>query len=415
MNGNILRALISAMLVGSSGFLLGLIYTLEKSKAATVYVSGFTATSPSPRVMETNVTLNISTSSFNSSSTLKNETEEAYETFLKYDPKNFSYPADFNLKQAVDDLVAHNKNIHEVHQQIHWHNFSYLHLPKPCSFPSDVDKNKNIIILVKSFAGNFDLRKTQRALLKSKTKFSVRVMQLFILGYNETYQKFVDVESDKFKDIIQEDFVDTYLNNTLKTVMAYNWLDKFCKDASILFFVDDDYYVHYDKIISHIRAIFQKKNTGVFAGTLANKAVPYRRHETVWSLTFSQYPYDHFPPYVGGGAYIVSHDVARKFAASFPHVQFLGIDDAYLGIVAKKLDIQPFYDPSFDTTKRSALARECSHNSGELANHICPIAKRKSAYLSVGRPPRKPVSWLSILPMIIFLNAFFMIAIWCSN
>ncbi|XP_033760321.1 beta-1,3-galactosyltransferase brn-like [Pecten maximus] len=419
MSSKIIRALISAMMVGSSGFLLGFLYTTEKPKAALPLYSRSTTTKHISRVMVSNTTSTNSTlfSSFNSSSALANETEEIYETFLKYDPKNFSYPADFNLKQAVHDLIVYGKEIPGVHQKIQFHNFKYLHSPKPCAFPLDDKKNRNIIILIKSFIGNFHLRKTQRDLFKKKTKLSASVRQIFILGYNATYQNFVEAESIKFRDIIQEDFIDTYLNNTLKTVMAYNWVDKFCRGASILFFVDDDYYVHYERIISHIRAVFQLKNTGVFAGTLASKAVPYRRHETIWSLTFSQYPYDYFPPYVGGGAYIVSHDVARRFAASFPYVQFLGIDDAYLGIVAKKLDIHPIYDPHFDTTKRSAFARECSHSSLELANNLCPIAKRKTEFLmgSKVRLPRKPVSWLSILPMIIFLNVVFMIAVWCSN
>ncbi|OWF49087.1 beta-1,3-galactosyltransferase brn-like [Mizuhopecten yessoensis] len=415
MHGKLIRALLSAMLVGSSGFLIGLMYTMEQQRAVTPDPFKIMTTASVSRHMS-NMTSNSSSyseSSVNSSLPTPNTTVEAYETFLKYDPKNFSYPADFNLKQAVHDLIDKNNSIPEVHKRIHLHNFEYLHSPEPCTFPRDEKRNRNMLILVKSFAGNFNLRKTQRALLK-KTKLLGRTKQVFILGYNATYQDFVDTESRKFKDIIQEDFVDTYLNNTLKTVMAYNWVDTFCRDASILFFVDDDYYVHYDKIFKHIRAVFQQKSTGIFAGTLASRAVPYRRHETVWSLTFDQYPYDYFPPYIGGGAYIVSHDVAHKFAVSFPYVQFLGIDDAYLGIVAKKLDIPPSYNPNFDTAKRTALARECSHSAQELANHQCPIAKRKSEFIHYRRP-RKPVSWLDILPVVIFLNLLFMIGVWCSN
>ncbi|XP_060083206.1 beta-1,3-galactosyltransferase brn-like [Ylistrum balloti] len=416
MQAKLIRALISALLVGTSGFLIGFIYTVEQPIAATPGSFKLTTTVPLSSLMTSNSTPS-SVSSLNLSSSVRNATEEIYETFLEYDPKNFSYPAHFDLKQAVDDFIVKNTKIPEIHQKIHLHNFKYLHSPKSCVFPSDENKNKNIIMIIKSFAGNFDLRKTQRILFQNKTKSFSHVKQMFILGYNATYQEFVDVESKKFRDIIQEDFTDTYLNNTLKTVMAYNWVDRYCRNASILFFVDDDYYVQYDNVFLHIRKVFQHKNRNLFAGTLASKAVPYRRHETVWSLTFSQYPYDHFPPYVGGGAYIVSHDVARRFAAAFPYVQFLEIDDAYLGIVAKKLNIQPSYDPNFDTTKRNALARECSHSAAELVKHICPIAKRKSEYLTgrTIRRPHKPVTWLAITPIVIMLNMFFMIAIWCSN
>lgn len=51
------------------------------------------------------------------------------------------------------------------------------------------------------------------------------------------------------------------------------------------------------------------------------------------------YPFQRYPPYLAGGAIIVSMDVAQKMAAAFPYVKYLVIDDAYLGIVAYKLGI----------------------------------------------------------------------------
>jgi hypothetical protein len=48
-----------------------------------------------------------------------------------------------------------------------------------------------------------------------------------------------------------------------------------------------------------------------------------------------------FIAYLAGGAYFVSMALARKFKLAFPYVKPLHIDDAYLGIVARKLGIRP--------------------------------------------------------------------------
>lgn len=60
----------------------------------------------------------------------------------------------------------------------------------------------------------------------SQQDFAVKI--LFLLGQttsNETQSK-INTESEVYGDVIQESFLDTYNNLTLKTVMMLKWVNK---------------------------------------------------------------------------------------------------------------------------------------------------------------------------------------------
>lgn len=64
--------------------------------------------------------------------------------------------------------------------------------------------------------------------------FSVKI--LFLLGQtpdNETQAK-INTESESYGDVIQESFLDTYNNLTLKTVMMLKWVHRNCLNKSKL-------------------------------------------------------------------------------------------------------------------------------------------------------------------------------------
>ena len=63
-----------------------------------------------------------------------------------------------------------------------------------------------------------------------------------------------------------------------------------------------------------------------------------------WFVSKKDYPGNRYPPYLVGGAYITSYHVTRMFSLVFPYIQYLGIDDVYMGIVAYKLNIKPTYN-----------------------------------------------------------------------
>ncbi|OWF49091.1 uncharacterized protein LOC110452226 [Mizuhopecten yessoensis] len=300
--------------------------------------------------------------------------------YLSYQ-KAYAYPPEEgNLSQMIRDYISHDKPI--PLKVINPHPFSYIHRPLPCSF--DNGASGKMIVLIKSFALNFGFRKAQRTLWKSVNQTSM--CYVFMLGYNGNpgVQRRINEEANRYRDVMQEDFIDAYFNNTYKTIMAYNWVVRYCPDANILLFQDDDYHVKWNEVAIYMRKQFQDKSENVYCGSLALNAPPYRKENTKWFLTFQDYPFDLFPPYIGGGAYVVSFDVAQRFQRAFSYVRYLGIDDVYLGIVAQKLSIRSENETLLDTVNRDSLAKECSHVVDNIINDKCDLADRKREIFELG-------------------------------
>jgi len=250
------------------------------------------------------------------------------------------------------------------------HPFRYLHVPEPCTFPAD-QPNQNMLILVKSATGNRHLREGIRNTWGRKKYNTVKIV--YLLGYKEAMKLSIDNESRKHHDIIQENFIDIYQNNTEKTIMGFNWGVKNCATAQFLFFVDDDHMVNLPNLLNYINeltkfnhSLARAQVSKLFAGGLLPRSRPSTNPSSKWYVPRSEYPDHYWPPYLAGGAYIVSREVALRFQLAFPYVKYVRIDDAYLGIVAKKIGITPIRETRFQNTRNGLLS---SRKSDFFAAH----------------------------------------------
>lgn len=57
--------------------------------------------------------------------------------------------------------------------------------------------------------------------------------------------------------------------------------------------------------------------------------------------------YNFYPPYAPGAAIIFSKEAVHKFYYASFFVKHFAIDDVYLGIIAKKLELLPVHNPHF--------------------------------------------------------------------
>lgn len=308
---------------------------------------------------------------------LSNATERTInnqpKTFLSY-KHNFSFPLDIDIAYLVNEKIQFNISI--PHEAINPHPFRYMNLPHSCDFrfrKSFWTENDTILVLVKSSASHYALRAAIRSIWKTVDDPGIK--KVFLLGYDGINQSQINEESQNHGDIVQEDFKDAYRNNTFKTIMGYNWAIQFCSKVKFLFFMDDDYYLKLSDLASYLRKIPEENRHSIYIGSLSKAGVPYRDKNTRWYVSAEEYPFDLYPPYIGGGAYVVSYDVALRFHLAFPFIKYIPIDDAYLGIVARKLMIKPRRDIKFQSYYRGAIAKECSHDASELVKQVCPLAR----------------------------------------
>jgi hypothetical protein len=88
---------------------------------------------------------------------------------------------------------------------------------------------------------------------------SVRVVFLFGLVSDMSLQLQIEKESEKFKDVVQGYFTDSYRNLTYNGVMGYEWISEHCRNAECVAKIDDDAFINFFKLFEEMQYLKDKK------------------------------------------------------------------------------------------------------------------------------------------------------------
>ncbi|XP_017758448.1 PREDICTED: beta-1,3-galactosyltransferase brn [Eufriesea mexicana] len=380
---------------------------------------------------------------------------------------NFCYPYEGDIHEFVNALRHNEKPIVDP---INEYNYTFL-IPSQQKCVDAAYNTFHVVYIVKSAIEHFERR---LAIRKSwgfeKRFFDVPSRTIFVLGvhpYDDELQAKVKIEAAKYKDIVQIDYIDSYYNNTIKTMMSFRWLVKYCSNSKFYMFVDDDIYVSvknvlrfirnpanypdylkepkkvdahkreikdsdeekdlnndnitqtsthtlnkknlsiyeklkstfledlitqcikldsYNKTISTISLVnYSRQNYNTQLKSVKNKSIksdftvnrekrqvfdfelpedvrlfagfvivsaPHRHKSSKWYVPLSEYPYHLWPPYVTAGAYILSKEALLDMYYTSLYTQNFRFDDIFLGLVAKKADIELFHCEEFHFYKK---------------------------------------------------------------
>ena len=113
----------------------------------------------------------------------------------------------------------------------------------------------DLLMLVTSAAYNFDHRKVIRNTWANNTQFP-NTKAVFIVGdaHNTTINLRLVEEFKLYGDIVQEDFIDTYNNLTIKTIAAMKWGSLFCNSAKFMLKIDDDLIVNSHALMPYVES-----------------------------------------------------------------------------------------------------------------------------------------------------------------
>ncbi|XP_063420262.1 beta-1,3-galactosyltransferase 5-like [Mytilus trossulus] len=160
------------------------------------------------------------------------------------------------------------------------------------------------------------------------------IAYVFVLGQTpkQKIQQRINDESEKYMDIVQGNFVDSYRNLTYKRVFSLFWVNNFCSNAKFVVKVDDDVIINIPLLIQHLRQK-TKKNliTNVLECNMLTDTKPLRHKNSKWRTSLLEYRYPTFPPYCDGFSSIMSIDVVRKMYDTTKEVPFLWLEDVYGG------------------------------------------------------------------------------------
>uniref|UniRef100_A0A8C1VLN6 Hexosyltransferase n=2 Tax=Cyprinus carpio TaxID=7962 RepID=A0A8C1VLN6_CYPCA len=244
-----------------------------------------------------------------------------------------------------------NPRFHEFVLHRHCRYFPMLlNHPEKCS--GDVD----VLLVVKSVIEEHDRREAVRQTWGKEQEIQgLKIKTLFLLGTPATgkdtrnLQALVQYEDRTYGDILQWDFIDTFFNLTLKEVNFLRWFNIYCSGVPFVFKGDDDVFVHTKNLVELIGfRVEENKVENLIVGDTILEAKPIRNRQSKYFIPKELYD-KRYPPYLGGGGFLMSSQVARRLFAVSESVELYPIDDVFLGMCLQKLKIVPELHLAFRT------------------------------------------------------------------
>ncbi|XP_046581238.1 beta-1,3-galactosyltransferase 1-like [Haliotis rubra] len=204
---------------------------------------------------------------------------------------------------------------------------------------SETNKNAlDLIILIMTRHNNIYRRNVIRATWAAISRNNTgNVRYVFLLGEVPRYELMenVKLEALHYKDMLMEDFRDSYHNLTYKTIMGLKWASSFCDNAKFVLKTDDDMWVNVPEILQ----LVNRNQLFLQSGVLGRCGLgqPIRDKRSRWYITYNEYPLPYYKQYCSGSGYVTSMAVAKRIYNISRHVPFLKFEDAYFGLCIEAL------------------------------------------------------------------------------
>lgn len=209
-------------------------------------------------------------------------------------------------------------------------------------------------------------------------------------------------ESEVYGDIIQESFIDSYNNLTLKTIMMLKWVNHNC-DGRVKYIMkcDDDTFVNVPNLLQVLLggtvplykasipfydrntvAVKSAKNRLVqvrrlLTGFLFCEAKPITDTSSKWYSPNYMYNKEFYPNYLSGSGYLMNLDAAKLLYRTLLTTPIFHLEDVYLtGIVADRVKLHRYHHPLFfySSTKDPCALR------GMISQHQLGPTELRTAY-----------------------------------
>ncbi|XP_067115423.1 beta-1,3-galactosyltransferase 5-like [Osmerus mordax] len=203
------------------------------------------------------------------------------------------------------------------------------------------------------------------------------VLTLFLLGLpggSDAEQQLENVrqESRTHRDLIQGDFMDSYLNLTIKTMVMLEWLSSRCHGASYAMKIDSDMFLNVQNLVT---MLLDAPRENYMTGLVWWHSPVLRNPNGKFFLPKEVIAEPEYPPYPLGLGYVMSIDIPKKILGVSCRIKPIYIEDAYLGMCLKLLGISPTNPPSVEmfqvnplfALRRCALSRVVAVTTKDVA------------------------------------------------
>jgi hypothetical protein len=214
-------------------------------------------------------------------------------------------------------------------------------------------KSKFIFIYVFTSVKSFTKRQLIRNTWANKSLNLFNFNLVFIIGKinysNETTDQSLYLEQQKYNDLIQGNFIDSYRNLSYKSLIAWKWIRNNCNQASYIFKLDDDIFLNIFKLkeILNNYNIF-KSTSNSFICKVPNSS-PIRDPNSKYYVTENEFNlklYENgtdngnYPSYCSGVGVVMTPDIISKLYLKAFEIKLFWIDDVYVGILGKYINVK---------------------------------------------------------------------------
>lgn len=258
--------------------------------------------------------------------------------------------------------------------------YKFVSIPKSVCYPNDSDSyNYDIIVIVKISVSAFERRQLFRKTYDNWVNANagrftgLRIGLVFSMGMpraraDRTFyrgsQEFklwgrsgdglepkalkntrylLAKETNEHGDLVIGAFEDTYFNLTMKTHYSFMWASTFCRETRPDFlFIDEDIPFSPQALDLMISSMPKFHRMNLFHGKVETKNVPIRfgsRDDQRWAVLKSEVPFPLYPPYLQGIYIVAGFSQVERIALGMMFTKYFPIEDAWLGLVANRLDI----------------------------------------------------------------------------
>ncbi|KAK6184381.1 hypothetical protein SNE40_006864 [Patella caerulea] len=225
------------------------------------------------------------------------------------------------------------------------HNFKYL-----INKPNLCNGSVFLLIAVVSAPSEFDKRRAIRETWGSIVMNDAEVRLCFILGYRSNVdQNKTQEESDRYGDIVQEDFLDSYKNLSIKSEAILRFAFSFCPEAKYILKTDTDMFINVPVLVETLR---KNTQTNMIMGFVHSGATPYSNRKSKWFIERGYFPLTYYPDYASGTAYVLTQDVTKNLFIAALHTKYFSLEDVFItGILRTRIKANLIHHEAFHSTK----------------------------------------------------------------
>ncbi|KAJ9601077.1 hypothetical protein L9F63_000812 [Diploptera punctata] len=244
------------------------------------------------------------------------------------------------------------------------------------------DSQLRLLIMVPSSPNNIEIRQAIRDTWGHRDS-DANSRLLFFLGHNGNvkHQRILDTvlsEAQEHNDVIIEDFVDAYVNLTLKTIFMLKWIVNNCNSVPFILKTDDDMIINVHRLQQELPMRFDPSKS-LILGRIQENAVPYRDKSSKWYLPQILYEPNYFPTFAAGTAYVITQKALPELYSGALDTPLIPLEDVFLtGLVANaKLGIPLISIEGFHNNKPSISQHPCLFYPHFTLHQLNPGQMRK--------------------------------------